>query len=172
MPTGIEGYIIDYEFRKNLGAGGRSHIKFLYYDDIENSADAVYEEQVVRGRTEEHIFYSHTTRDTYRFSIQLAASVDQADDGNAKKTFNDWLFIKSLQYADYGPANRGPVKPPHRVIISIGRWFKKMGIIKTPAATFSKVCDENGYPLFITVRFEFGVINPKPLGLFDVRGGL
>lgn len=170
MPTGVEGYIIDYEsdlFPSKLV--GKYHVKFLYYDDIEGGVDPAYDDVTVRGRSEEHAFYSNTSAENYSLAIHLPASVDSADDGNAEKIYQDYLFIKSFAYPDYGINNQGPILPPRKAIVVIGNYFKKVGLIKSSSWTFSRVCDPNGYPLFIDMRLTLRVINIRPLSLRDIR---
>lgn len=165
MPQGLEGFIIDFESRGDS-------IKFLYYGDIQTAVDAVYEEPTVRGRSEEHIFYSHTSAETYNFEIRLAASVDERDEGTTKKIHDDYLFIKSFVYPHYGFGGKGPVLPPRKAIITIGTWFNKPGIIKSPNATFIRPFDENGFPYIIDVTFTFRVVSPSPRDLFQIRSGI
>lgn len=164
MPLGIVGAIIDYETRHR--GLGRSSIQFLYFDAIDSGAEANYDEQMVRGRSEEHVFYSHTTGESDSFSIKLPASTQQGDEGDAKKTWQDFLFIKSFSYPDY---DGGLVLPPRKAIITIGQWYQKVGVIKGLAYTFSQVCDEDGYPHVIDVRFQFRVIHARALGMRDIR---
>lgn len=172
MPLGVEGHIIDYDVRRDPTRNiGRSEVKFLYYEDLETGFDPVYEDQSVRGRSEEHIFYSHTSGETYSLSIKLVSSVDEGDGKTAKDAFKDYLFIKSFAYPDYGAAFQGPTLPPRKALITIGKWFRQVGVIRSPAATFSKVCDEDGYPHTIDVRFQFRVINHRPLSMRDIRAG-
>lgn len=170
MPQGVEGHIIDYEVRRNpVLSTDRQSVKFLYYEDIEGGVDPVYEEQSVRGRSEEHVFYSHTSGENDSFSIKLPASVDEADTRDAFLNWQDFLFIKSFVYPDYGQGFRGPILPPRKAIITIGRWYRKVGVLKGFAYTFSKTCDERGYPLIIDIRFQFRVINARSLSFRDIR---
>lgn len=171
MPTGVEGYIIDYGVRKRglSSYSDRDHVRFLYYDDIEGGVDPVYEEQAPRGRSEEHVFYSHTSGQNDSFSIRLPASVNEGDTGDAKQTWRDFLFIKSFVYPDYGESGVGPIYPPRKAILRIGGWYRNVGVLKSFAYTFSKLCDADGYPLIIDVRFQFRVINAKPMSLRTIR---
>ena len=164
MPSGLFGYIIDVEDT------GKS-VRFSYYENIGNSIEPVYDDVAVRGRSEEHIFYSHTSAETYSFSIRLAASVDEADGGTTKKIWEDWLFIKSFAYPDYGRAARGPTKSPRKPRITIGTWFKEEGVIRSPQATFVPPYDEQGFPHIIDVQFTFRVVSSKPRGYSDIRAG-
>ena len=165
MPQGLVGKIIDYTKDSKT-------VEFLYYNDISDNYGAVYDEPDVRGRSEEHIFYQSTKANTYSFDIQLVASVNQADGGTPEKIYNDYLFIKSFQYPDYGLGYNGPILPPRKVLITIGKFFRKQGVITEPSGTFLKPYDENGYPYVIEVRFTLRVINPRPLDLNDIRRGL
>lgn len=171
MPQGVEGYIIDYQLRdfSEAAVTGKNAVKFLYYEDIEGGVDPVYEDQSVRGRSEEHVFYSHTGGEVDSFSLRLPASVDQSDNGSNLETWKQFLFIKSFAYPDYGVNNQGPVLPPRKAIITIGKWYRKVGVIRGLSQTYSKVCDSEGYPHLIDVRFQFRIINHRPLSLHDVR---
>jgi len=159
----VEGHIIDYVTKDS--------VKFLYFEDIDNNVGAVYDEVDVRGRSEGHMFYSHTGPDTYSLSIRLAASVDQYDKGDAKQLWSDYLFIKSFQFPDYGGDSMGPVLPPRKAIIQIGKWFKKVGAIVQPRGSFLSPYDEDGYPMVIDVQFTLRVINTTPLDLYQIRIG-
>jgi hypothetical protein len=163
MPQGVEGYIVDFEDTTQV-------VKFLYYEDITEDFGANYDAQSVRGRSEPHIFYSDSNPNTYTFQIKLAASVDEKDHRDAKQIYKEYLFIKSFSYPDYGIQGAGPVRPPHKVIVHIGDWFSEMGIIIQPHAVHSKVCDEDGFPLFIDVSFTFQVVNQIPKSYRNIRG--
>ena len=157
----VEGAIIEYPTGKS--------INFLYFGNISEAVEPQYEEATVRGRSEEHIFYSHTSAATLPFAITLAASVDEHDNGNAKKTWLDYLFIKSFGYPDYGVDNKGPVRPPKKAIITIGKWLRKLGVLRSINAEFQAPYDEDGLPMIIQVTFNLRVINAAPLSLYDVR---
>jgi hypothetical protein len=172
MPEGLKGTILDFDHRFTPGEPSPKQVEFLYYREVENSVEPVYEESPVRGRSEEHLFYSHTGADQYNFTIQLVASVDQNDGGDSKKPYRDYLLIKSFAYPDYGINLRGPVRPPRRVQLTIGTWFGKIGVIKAPSGTFQKPYDSDGFPFIVEVRFTFRVVNTKPLDMFGIRGGL
>jgi hypothetical protein len=175
MPTGVDCTISAYENRSKPGFStgdlGLYAINLPYYEDIEESGGvATYEDQIVRGRSEEHIFYSNTSADLYNFTAKLVASVDQGDGRNAKTIWKEYLFLKSFQYPDYN-YGKGPVGSPRRALITIGKWFNYMGVIKDPGATFSRICDEDGYPLVIDIRFMFRVINTTPRDYRDILSG-
>jgi len=164
MPEGLIGYVIDYESKES--------ISFLYFDDIDGGPEPQYDEQPVRGRSEEHIFYSHTTAEAYNFRIHLHASVDESDRGTTRQNYKNYLFVKSFAYPDYGVDTKGPLLPPRKAIITIGEFFRKTGVIKAPTASFKRPFDENGYPHIIEVGFTFRVIHSRPLDLHDIRAGL
>jgi hypothetical protein len=163
----VEGHIID----PDATGGEINRVKFLYYQDIENSIEATYDEVGVRGRSEPHPFYLETGPDIYTFDIKLVASVNESDDGSTSKIHNDYLFIKSFQYPDYGIAASGPIRPPRQAIITIGRWFNKKGIIKSPSFVFHAPYSSEGFPQSIDVRFTFRVTNTIPLDMTDIRTG-
>jgi len=160
----VQGYITDL-------IDGTS-IRFLYFEPITENLDAQYDEPPVRGRSEPHLFYSQTGADHYSFNITFAASVDALDGGSTEMIYTQYLFLKSFQYPDYGLNNVGPVQPPHKVAITIGRFFRKKGVIIQPSFNFHPPYDTNGYPHRIECQFTFRVINDTPLSLSDVRRNL
>lgn len=160
----VEGFVIDRE--------DGTRLKFLYFDPISEDVSADFEEVPVRGRSEPHVFYSQTGPDSYSFNIHLHASVDEYDGGTPQRIHSQYLFLKSFQFPDYGPGYLGPIKPPHQVIILIGQFFRKKGIIKQPGFTFHPPYDTNGFPYHIECRFTFREINDTPRSYDDVRSGL
>jgi len=163
MPV-VKGYVIDRD--------DGTRIEFRYFQPLSEDVAAEYDEMPVRGRSEPHSFYSQTGPDTWQFSLKLMASVDQGDGGTPRKIYDDYLFLKSFQYPDYGPSFVGPVKPPRQAIITIGTFFRKKGQIRTPSFTFNAPYDENGFPHSIDCNFTFRVINDLPLSFSDVRRGI
>jgi hypothetical protein len=167
MPTGLSGFIIDL----NIPGTGNpvKSVEFKYWGDLSTAVEPIYDEATVRGRSEEHLFYSHTQAENIPFQIRLATSVDEADGGTPQQIWDDWLFIKSFGYPGYGAGGRGPITPPRKARIVIGTWMKEDGVIKSPSAAFLKPYDENGFPHIIDVTFIFRVINRKPRDWADVR---
>lgn len=167
MPTGLKGFIIDLNIP---GTGNPTKsIEFLYWSDLSTSVEPVYDEAVVRGRSEEHSFYSHTSAENMPFQIRLVASVDGSDGGTTKEIWDDWLFIKSFGFPGYGAGARGPITPPRKARIVIGTWFKEDGLIKSPSATFLRPYDAQGYPHIIDVTFLFRIVSRKPRSYIDIR---
>lgn len=160
----IDGFIQD---REDL----TKSIKFLYFQEITNNVNANYEETDIRGRSESHPFYLSTSADTYNLDIKLVASVDENDAGTTKKIHNDYLFLKSFQYPDYLTGDGGVFKPPRQVIIVIGSFFRKRGIIKEPSFVFRSPYDEKGFPHAIDCAFTFRAVHYPALGLEDIRRG-
>jgi hypothetical protein len=165
MPT--KGYIIDLNIP---GTGNPTkQIEFLYFRELNTSVEPVYEEAVVRGRSEEHIFYSHTSAENMNFQIRLSCSTDEADGGRPRDIWDDWLFIKSFAFPGYGSGGRGPITPPRKAHIVIGTWFKESGVIRSPSATFLPPYDDEGFPHIIDVSFTFRIISRRPRSYTDVR---
>jgi hypothetical protein len=160
----ILGYIIDR-------LTGES-ITFRHFEPLtEDGPAAQYDETGVRGRSEPHVFYTQTGEDTWSWDIKLVASVEQRDGGTARQNYQNYLFLKSFQYPDYGENNSGPLKPPPQAIIVFGRFYRKKGIIKNPSFTFSRTIDEDGFPMVIECRFSHRIVNDTPLSFRDVRNG-
>lgn len=160
----IEGNIVDFDHRE-------LYIKFYYMSGLTNTVEARYEEVSVPGRSEPHVFYTDTTLDRYDVSIQLASSVSESDIRTAKNVWYEYEFLKSFQFPDYGGYLRGgPVKPPHRVILTIGNYFSMLGIIRSPVFDWKdSTVDLDGYPHIINCSFSFFAINDTPLGMAEIR---
>lgn len=160
----VKGYIID------VTDTGKS-ISFDYFKPLNEDIAAEYEDASVRGRSEPHSFYAQTSADTFQFEIQLVASTNEGDSGSPKDIYDDYLFLKSFQYPDYGDNYTGPVRPPRLAKIVIGNFFRKKGQIRSPGFTFNMPLDEEGYSYVIDVRFSFRVVNDIPLDFRRVRQG-
>lgn len=170
--TEIQSYGFPTECRIiDIDSKNYSAISFKYFEPLAEDVTAEYDEVAVRGRSEPHCFYHQTSADMYNFNIRLVASVDENDTTDTSSIYSDYLFLKSLQYPDYGRSYSGPVKPPHKVSIVIGDFFRKKGLIKNPRFSFLSPYDSSGYPHIIDCSFSFRVINTKPLSYIDVRAG-
>lgn len=150
-----------------------SYIPFIYLKGLNNTVGAVYEEGgAVRGRSEPQDFYSHTGPDVFNFIIQLAASAEESDKRTPVDNWKDVLYLKSFQFPHYGFNRKGPVKPPHQAIISIGGFFNKTGSIREVAINLDSPVDEISYPLVVECTFTFKVEHDTPPDLYDIRAGL
>jgi len=163
MPV-VTGYIISRLDGERMS--------FKYFRPLSEDVAAEYEDVGIRGRSEPFSFYAQTGPDMWAFELKLMASVDQNDGGNPRRAYDDYLFLKSFQFPDYGPGFAGPVKPPPQAIITVGSFFRKKGEIRQPRFTFNFPLDENGFPHSIDASFTFRVINDLPLDFRDVRRGL
>ena len=166
------GTIVDLDEERGRKRGHVTSMDFLYFGPITNNVAAEYSEEPVRGRSEPHPFYSGTGEDTYSFSIKLMASVDQGDGGTPLKAWNSYLYLKSFQFPDYGENNQGPIRPPRQCIISIGKLFRKRGIIKQPSFSFNPPYDADGYPHSIDCSFTFRVFNEVARSYTDILSRL
>lgn len=157
----VVGRIIDKITRKS--------VEFKYFSGLGNSLSANYEEEDgIIGRSEPHTYYRSTGADTFNLTIQLSVGAEQKDNRTTKDVYDDYLFLKSFQFPDYGNNKAGPLKPPHEVILIIGNFLRKTGIIFSPTFKLDSVADENGYPHVIEVAFTFKVINKTPLDCNDI----
>lgn len=160
----ITGYIIDKVDSKFL--------TFTYYQGLSNSVSAEYHDQGIHGRSEPHSVYVKTGPDTYQFNLTFAASDSEGDSRTAEDVWNDYLFLKSFQFPDYSSGKQGPVKPAHEVIIRIGNFFRKEGVIRDPSFDLNATTDTKGFPHQIKCTFTFRVIHKGAIDLYDVRNGL
>lgn len=159
----IEGNILDLEDK-------RSFIRFWSFEPPGMSVEPQYEHQHVHGRWAPYRFYSSTGPELWEFTIHLRGSVEAGDKRSNEDTWKEHLFIKSLAYPDYGQRRKGPIKPPHTVLVTWGLAIRLQGVIKTPHFTWVPPFDDNGYPWGIDVTFTLEVDQQTtPFDYRDVR---
>jgi len=169
MTTLLKGIIQDMHNTGEL-------IDFYSFEPPQKSRNAVYDDVSVRGRSEPHVFYSHTEAPTYQFSIRLVASYDQRDSGTTRSVKEKEYFIESLVMPDYGPlpsSRNSVVAPPHLARIRIKKLIDIAGTIRNTNYVYLPPYDEEGYPQLIEVTFSFHVQRifgqQEPLGFAEVR---
>jgi hypothetical protein len=159
----LEGNILDLNDK-------RSFIRFWSFDPPTVAAEPQYEHQPVHGRHAPYRFYSSTGPETWEFHIHLRGSVEGGDKRSNEDPWKEHLFLKSLAYPDYGSGKKGPIKPPHAVLVTWGLSINLQGVIKTPRFTWVPPYDENGYPWGIDVTFTLEVDQQTtPFDYRDVR---
>lgn len=142
----IEGTIIDLTEK-------RSFIKFWSFDPPTGSVQANYQHESPHGRWAPHRFYLHTGPHDHEFVIHLNASIEEADERTAQDVYREYLFLLSLNYEDLGPNRKGPVTPPHKILISWGQAMRWSGVMKNFRYQWVPPYDENGYPFHIDCSF-------------------
>lgn len=154
-------------------------IQFESWDPPTKSRTVVYEDAQVRGRSEPHVFYSHTETQIWSFSMHFLASFDQGDGGSPIGVQEKASFIESLVMPDYGqtPGQVSVIRPPHLARIRILRMIDLIGTIRSPQWVYggsqSAVYDVvTGQPYQIDVTFQFHVqreFGKTPFGFADIR---
>jgi len=99
--------------------------------------------------------------------VDTGTSVDD-DDARAVKKKVDW--IRSLTYPDYDNPNF--VRPPHRVLLCIGKLIKSVCVVSTVGVNYKAPWDENLLPLVAEVSLTLQEVNKVPPGYTEVRNGL
>ena len=150
MARKLNGIIMDVETRQ--------YIEFFSWEPPQKQRPPVYDDVVVRGRTEPHTFYSHTEARVWSWTIHFVASIDQGDRGLPQAVKEKENFVESLVLPDFGiePGELSVVKPPHLARIRIKRLIDAVGTIRSP--TFNEVGPfdvDTGYPYQIDVSFSF-----------------
>ncbi len=150
-------------------------IDFFSFEPPQRSREVFYDDVPIRGRSEPHVFYSHTGAQVWSLSITLFASVDQNDEGQAIDVVEKVNFLESLEMPDYGqsPGEFAVVRSPHLARIKILKMFDVIGTIRNFNAIYEGPYDiDTGYPQRAIVSFILQTqrtINQQPLGFSDIR---
>lgn len=150
-------------------------IEFFSWDPPQKSRNAVYDDVPVRGRSEPHVFYSHTEAQVWSFTIHFLASFDQRDNGTPVGVQEKMSFIESFVMPDYGntAGQFSVVRQPHLARIRILRMIDLIGTIRSPNFIYNPPYDiVTGQPYQIDVSFQFNTqreLGRTPLGFSDIR---
>lgn len=168
MAKPLRGIIQDVQVPQDI-------IEFFSWEPPQKSRNPVYDDVPIRGRTEPHVFYSHTEAQVWQFTIHFFASFDQNDGGIPLGVMEKMSFIESFTMADYGNQSGqfAVVRPPHLARIRILRMIDLIGTIRSPSWTYLPPYDiQDGKPYQIDVSFQFNAqreLGKAPLGFADVR---
>jgi len=151
------------------------------WDPPQKTRDANYDDVMVRGRSEPHVFYSNTGLQVWQITLHLTSNLNMGDTLTPLSVKVQENFLESLTMPDYGAvpgAHAGVVNPPHPVRISILRMFDAIGTIRNLSFTYVEPFDMfTGFPHQIDATFSFHgrpVISSdeKPHGFADIRKSL
>jgi hypothetical protein len=153
----------------------QDYINVYSWDDLTKSRRVVYDDVDVRGRSEPHVFYSHTEAPVWEFSLHFMASVSQGDHGDPLGVMEKVSFIESLIMPDYGeiPGQGSIVRPAHLARIKVKRLIDAIGTIRDPKWPFKGAYNTTtGYPQQVDCTFSFHVqrtFGKTPYGYADIR---
>lgn len=184
MPSPLVGFIID----ENVLAG----IPFYSWEAPRYSRSVAYDDVAIRGRSEPHVFYSHTDTRVWSFDIHLAVGLGLGAEflgsvtplssileyGNPATLKLAENFIHSMVMPDYGEEVGGfsVVKPPHIARVGINAMFDARGTIRNLGVVYSGPYEiVTGLPHRIDITFELHeqkYDNVDPDGYRDIRLGI
>jgi len=174
----IHAYLKDLDSNK---WGESDTLQFGYIpEEISDSKSANYNLIDIPGRSEPIISYMNSSPRELSLHLIFMAGVGQdkhtatgdsssitEDNPQRVKQKVDWL--RSLVYPDYSAA--GIVRPPHRVLLSIGNLIKSVCITMSVSAVYKAPWDENLLPYIAEVDITFNEVNQVPPGYTTVRAG-
>lgn len=165
---------------------------YLFFDyipeEITDSKSANWNPIDIPGRSEPIMGYTSSSSRELSLHLMFVAGVGQSttpssfhvanasedgvrpepDSAVGVKVKVDWL--KSLVNPDY--SNPNVVKPPHRILLSIGRLIKSICIVSTVNVLYRSPWDEYLLPYIAEVDLSLLEVNKVPPGFSDVRLGL
>lgn len=150
-------------------------IEFFSWEPPQKSRDVTYDDVPIRGRSEPHVFYSHTGPQVWQFSIHFLASFDQDDGGTPTIVQEKMSFVESFVMPDYGETSGqfAVVRPPHLARVRILRMIDLIGTIRNPTWVYLPPYDiTSGQPYQIDCSFTFHTqreLGKAPLGFADIR---
>jgi hypothetical protein len=149
-----------------------SQIQTRFFSVGPNNVNARYESVSVPGRSEPYKFYDATDFDMYSVNLQLVSLEEEGSIHTIDQVWNEYLWLKSFQYPQYGNTWLQARKPPRQIHLVIGSGYYKTGTIESPSFDWSESpLDERGKPHIIKVNFTLNVINSQPLSFEQVRAG-
>ena len=150
-------------------------IEFFSFEPPQKSHTVVYDDVSIRGRSEPHVFYSHTEAQIWNFTIHFLASFDEGDNGRPANVKEKENFLESFVMPDYGDeaGDFGVVKPPHLARVRILKMFDLIGTIRDLNFQYVPPYDVvTGYPYQIDATFTLHAqrsFGKDPLGYAEIR---
>ena len=154
---GIGCWLVDY-------GAPTSKIEFLIMpEDFSDQKTINYEESPILGRSEPVFGYGGSGPRNIALTLQF---LDEENTQTEVSDKVDWL--QSFAYPDYDGA---VIQPPHKVVLIWGRFMAIVCLIRDISVTWKSPWDFALRPFMAEVSLQFTVINSKPLGFSDIRGG-
>lgn len=173
----INAYLKDIDSNK---WGESDTLQFGYIpEEISDSKSANYNLIDIPGRSEPIVSYMNSSLRELSLHLIFMAGIGQdkhtigdstnvtEDDPLRVKQKVDWL--RSLMHPDYSSA--GIVRPPHRVLLSIGNLIKSVCIAMSVNATYKSPWDDKLLPYIAEVDIVFSEVNEIPPGYTSIRNG-
>jgi len=164
MPISNRGYLMD------ITEPGFPYIPLDYYEPPQRSGGAEWVETPIPLRSEPHHTYVNTAAQSWTITAKIVASVEEGDFRTGLDVKNDVLFLRSLEYPDYGEGDK--VRPPHEARLFMRGILDAMGIVKGVTDNYMDVSDASDEQLIVEVNFTFVVVNKIPLSYRGVRTGI
>lgn len=171
----INAYLRDLDTKDNEF----NTLQFGYIpEEISESKTANYNLIDIPGRSEPIYAYMNSSPREISLHIMFVAGIGQdktvntgnstiEDDAVMVKQKVDWL--RSLVYPDYSVA--GIVRPPHRILVSIGNLIKSICITTSVSPVYKAPWDESLLPYIAEVDISFQEVNEVPYGSTDIKAG-
>lgn len=173
----IHAYFKDLETQEVLQFG-------YIPEELSDTKTANWNAIDIPGRSEPILGYVNSSSREFSLHLRFLAGVDQLknpstssgepnrntteDNTSAVKQKVDWC--RSLVYPDY--TNPNLIKPPHRVLFSIGRLIKSICVVSSVNAIYKIPWDINLLPLLAEVDLTLQEVNNIPKGYSEIREGI
>lgn len=167
--------VIQQAFLVDIDSPNRERLVFGWMPiSISDEKAANWESVSIIGRSEPIMGYSDSGPRNFGFEFEFYASLFQSDQDNLGgltgydivKQKVDWL--RSLSYPDYTGQY---LKPPHRVLLSIGALLKSIVICTSCNATYEGPWNERLLPMIAKVSIALQEVNRIPFSYEQVREG-
>jgi len=172
----IHAYFKDLETQEVLQFG-------YIPEELSDSKSANWNSIEIPGRSEPILGYVNSSSREFSLHLMFLAGVDQMknpslesgepnsntieDNTIAVKHKVDWC--RSLVYPDY--TNPNLIRPPHRVLFSIGNLIKSVCVVTAVNAIYKAPWDADLLPLLAEVDLTLIEVNSVPKGYLEIRQG-
>lgn len=155
---------IERAFLLDLESGQRLFFQNMP-EELAESKAANWNDTEILGRSEPIKAYSSSTARAISLTLQFAASIDAGDKGTTGSLLDKLRFVRSLVYPVYTEITLAPSK----VLLSIGQWFKIVGVVRDYTVTYQRPWTEEATePTLATVAISIEEANVNPFGRVDI----
>ena len=140
-------------------------IRFQYFpEEISDSKSASWNTTEIIGRS--HPILAYQSSDSLTMSLELHFFGNDWSEGiyNQQKIRQ----LMSLVYPDYSSG----VKPPSRVLVSIGTQIRMVAVVSSVERTFKSPWDlGSGISMYVVVNLSLTQVETLPISSGDIKGG-
>ena len=142
-------------------------VYFQMMPEVTDSKSVNWNPIEIIGRSHPIWGYASSGARCLSFNLEFFAHPSKEDPTSAVWVRDTLRFLQSLTYPDYN----GGVKPPHRVLVSLGQQTKMVGVIQDVSLLYHTLW-KDGLPVHAEAGITVIEANMRPINYTVIRGSM